>query len=50
MLVSTLSGVVIDGGMGVVIFIFGGVCAAQTTPAEPMINATQTNLILRMTI
>jgi|APEBP8051072210_1049370.scaffolds.fasta_scaffold00508_10 hypothetical protein len=35
MLVFSLPGMVIDGGMGVVISIVGGVCAAEDTPDQP---------------
>jgi hypothetical protein len=39
MLVSTLSGVVICGGIGVVIFIFGGASAFAIGPANAKIKA-----------
>jgi len=41
MLVSTVSGVVIDDGMGVVILIFGGVSAAAAVAEHPIIIAIQ---------
>jgi len=47
-LVSTESGVVMDGGMGVVIFIFGAVCASAFVSATAPTSAAAMRFCVRV--